>query len=234
MNLNFNINAQSFNTVGSSGEFSGYLTPDALMTYCQTRLQGIDSQVQKAFAEQQAMNQSTEMLGNLANSINLPASDLDLTTEQGFKDAFATAKQLQAAADSCQDAGTKQQLQAAADKVLAKLNTVLKDKEEPNCGFDTISAATSNSFIDEMYANKSGNYGGSVSGDDAKYTVDQFKGDTVDAIHNIQQNISSSAELSMINLQSLMSQRQEAIQLSTNLVQSLGDQCNKIADNVGK
>jgi hypothetical protein len=224
----------TFNTIGSSAEFNGYLTPDALMTYCQTRLQGIDSQVQKAFAEQQAMNQSTEMLGDLANSIKLPSTDLDLTKEDGFKDALAAGKQLKAAADSCQDPDTKQQLQAAADKVFAKLNNVLTDKEQPNCTFDTISATTSDSFVDEMYANKSGNYGGSVSGDDATYAIDTFKADTTDAIHNIQQSISSSAELSMINLQSLMSQRQEAIQLSTNLVQSLGDQCNKIADNVGK
>ncbi len=53
------------------------------------------------------------------------------------------------------------------------------------------------------------------------------------AVENIQKDLNSSTELSMINLQSLMSQRQEAIQLCTNLVQSLGDQVNKIAENVG-
>jgi hypothetical protein len=38
----------------------------------------------------------------------------------------------------------------------------------------------------------------------------------------------------MIGLQSLMSERQTAIQLTTNLVQSLGTQMNAIASNVGK
>ncbi len=47
-------------------------------------------------------------------------------------------------------------------------------------------------------------------------------------------DVNSGAELNMINLQSLMSQRQTAIQLTTNLVQSLGDQMNKVADNIGK
>ena len=35
----------------------------------------------------------------------------------------------------------------------------------------------------------------------------------------------------MVQLQSLMSQRQTAISLTTNLVQSLGDQEEKIAEN---
>ncbi|HEY5146312.1 MAG TPA: hypothetical protein VII82_06080 [Polyangiaceae bacterium] len=47
-------------------------------------------------------------------------------------------------------------------------------------------------------------------------------------------DLNSGSELQMVQLQSLMSQRQTAISLTTNLVQSLGDQENKIADNIGK
>jgi hypothetical protein len=47
-------------------------------------------------------------------------------------------------------------------------------------------------------------------------------------------DVGAGAELNMINLQSLMSQRQTAIQLTTNLVQSMGDQMNAIATNIGK
>ena len=49
----------------------------------------------------------------------------------------------------------------------------------------------------------------------------------------ISKDISSSAELDMIGLQSLMSQRQTAIQMTTNLVQSLGQQLNMIAQKIG-
>ena len=46
-------------------------------------------------------------------------------------------------------------------------------------------------------------------------------------------NLNSNSELGMVQIQSLMSQRQTAVSLTTNLVQSLGDQENKIADNIG-
>jgi hypothetical protein len=52
-------------------------------------------------------------------------------------------------------------------------------------------------------------------------------------IESMTKDINSGSELQMINLQSLMSQRQAAVQLTTNLVQSLGDQMNKIAANIG-
>jgi hypothetical protein len=48
-----------------------------------------------------------------------------------------------------------------------------------------------------------------------------------------QSDLNGGAELNMINLQAIMSQRQTAIQLTTNLVQALGDSSNKIAANIG-
>jgi hypothetical protein len=60
-------------------------------------------------------------------------------------------------------------------------------------------------------------------------------------VTNLQQNLknygnelNSDSEMSMINLQSLMSQRETAVQLTTNLVQSLGQQSQDIAKNVGQ
>jgi hypothetical protein len=46
--------------------------------------------------------------------------------------------------------------------------------------------------------------------------------------------ISKRADLNMVQLQSLMSQRQSALQICTNLVQALGDTTKQIAGNVGK
>lgn len=56
----------------------------------------------------------------------------------------------------------------------------------------------------------------------------------VQNLKNYGDGLNSDSEMSMINLQSLMSQRQTAIQLSTQLVQSLGDQSNSIVKNVGQ
>lgn len=49
----------------------------------------------------------------------------------------------------------------------------------------------------------------------------------------LSKDISSSAELDMIQLQSLMSQRQMAVQLCTNLMQSLNDTTKAIAQKIG-
>jgi hypothetical protein len=53
-------------------------------------------------------------------------------------------------------------------------------------------------------------------------------------LKNYAADLNSDSEMTMITLQSLMSQRQTAVQLTTNLVQSLGDQQNSIAKNIGQ
>lgn len=47
-------------------------------------------------------------------------------------------------------------------------------------------------------------------------------------------SLSHDAEIEMLNLQSLMSSRQQALQLCTNMVVALGDSAQRIASNVGK
>ena len=55
-----------------------------------------------------------------------------------------------------------------------------------------------------------------------------------DAVASIQQDVNHEGELEMIKLQSLMSQRQQALQMCTNLVQSLGQSAQQITANIGK
>jgi len=53
----------------------------------------------------------------------------------------------------------------------------------------------------------------------------------IDALVN---EIGKNGELNMIQLQSLMSQRQTAVQLSTNMIKSLSDSADAIVPNLGK
>jgi hypothetical protein len=53
-------------------------------------------------------------------------------------------------------------------------------------------------------------------------------------LKNYSADLNSNSEMTMITLQSLMSQRQTAIQLTTNLVQSVGDQASSISKNIGQ
>ena len=55
----------------------------------------------------------------------------------------------------------------------------------------------------------------------------------IDTVQGAVTDMNSNSEIQMISIQSLMSQRQTAVQLTTNIVQALGDQENKIADNIG-
>jgi hypothetical protein len=63
-------------------------------------------------------------------------------------------------------------------------------------------------------------------------SADEIEKTFVQRIKDITGEVSGGAELNMINLQSLMSQRQMAVQLSTNLVQTLGDMTNKVVANI--
>jgi hypothetical protein len=82
-----------------------------------------------------------------------------------------------------------------------------------------------------------------IDGDNPPYDKSGPKGDGILSASELQtytqnltdaaSDLNSNAELGMVHLQSLMSQRQMAVTLTTNLVQSLGDQENKIADNIG-
>src|ERR1700685_4647308 len=47
----------------------GYLTPQALMVYCQTRLQGIDSQVQTAMTAQQNSDWEQSQIGGILSTL---------------------------------------------------------------------------------------------------------------------------------------------------------------------
>jgi hypothetical protein len=66
-----------------------------------------------------------------------------------------------------------------------------------------------------------------------KATVAGFNALIGKRFEDMSANLGKDSELGMISLQSIMSQRQSAIQICTNLVQSFGDQMNKIAANIG-
>jgi len=68
---------------------------------------------------------------------------------------------------------------------------------------------------------------------DGKYLGSEVVG-TKSFLDGISKNLESGAQMDMIRLQSLMSSRQTAIQLSTNLVASLGESTKAIVTNIGR
>jgi hypothetical protein len=211
-----------------------YLTPDALMGYCESRLQGIDTQVQEAFAKQEMGNADATQLSNLAglDALSAPKDNLDLSTLDGFQKAWDAYKAIQATAQSIQDPATKQAVNNVAYQLQKTLTSALDDMLNPKTGDP--SQFKDDADVQNFFGGKFNSVGIKTGGTSQSIDTAGWQSLVTDAVKNVQQDLNSNSELSMINLQSLMSQRQEAIQVCTNLVQSMGDQCDKIAENVGK
>ncbi len=186
-----------------------FITPDTLMSYCSTRLRGIDDQVQAQFAKQQQANNESSTLNDL-----LGDAALKLPSDDQMSDSNNASAAIQAAYNAIEARAAKL---PDSDPMKQQLLDLANSLGGPNSSNVWVPNATT--FGDGT------NFKGC--------TAQQFKSLIIDKIGGIQKDINSDAELGMIQLQSLMSQRQQAIQICTNLVQSLGDQCNKIAENVG-
>jgi len=190
----------------------GYLTPDALMSYCASRLRGLDDQIQSAFAKQKLANDISGDLSALQQKLNTligGASSLKVV-HGGKAENDATIKDIaQTLLDAANNSKDPSVAKALADKARALVSVT---GSPPNCTF--------NRDQDVLLPEK-------------EYTSADLKSMTSDAVGEIQKDINSGSELSMINLQSLMSQRQSSVQMVTNMVQSLGDQMNKITSNIG-
>lgn len=195
-------------------QLNGYLTPDALMAYCSTRLRGLDDQMKEAFTKQQSANHDSSILSKLASSLGAPTTDLGVGGENDARNWFKTSAQ--AMLDAAKDVSDPS-VKAA---LIAKANLLYPTKDDGNGNFTLVENGT--------VGDGKGAYisSGTVS-------IATFKAMTGEAVAGIQKDLNSNTELSMINLQSLMSQRQSSVQLITNMVQSLGDQLNKIASNIG-
>jgi hypothetical protein len=168
-----------------------YLTPDALMSYCSTRLRGLDEQIQTGFEKQRSANEQSKVLGELNDSLGAGPSSGDWNQTELQNAMLVAAAKFDAAALRVPDPLKRQ-------------------------------------LIDQAWQCKL-----VAGGNQTTMSNEQYKKLTSDPVSNMQKDLNSGTELAMINLQSLMSQRQSAVQLVTNMVQSLGDQVNKIAANNG-
>jgi hypothetical protein len=176
--------------IAGPGDINGasplpYLTPDAMMVYCQTRLTSIDTQCSELMAKQQKTGRDQAALSDLTKFLT--------TFKQGFDDNANAITNMQAAYDSA------------------------------------INAVGPNSELGVKLTNDRANL---KAGGDNKIFAEEMES-LIAGVKGYQSNLNSDSELDMIHLQSLMSQRQTAIQLTTNIVQSLNDQVNKVVANIG-
>jgi hypothetical protein len=205
--------ASEVGTAASGGDGSVFLTPDVLLAYCQARLTSIDSQVRGAFGSQQLRNSETSAIQTALNALQENAGGVtnDATSCTAMEKALHDLiEQLKATDPGCPELG----------KLKQTYNNLVYTGTGPTSDLP---------YEDESL------YPPKHSGPLGDKTIDstEMQGFT-SSLQSCASDLNSSSELQMIQLQSLMSQRQTAIQLTTNLVQSLGDQAQKIAENVGR
>lgn len=180
-----------------ANEFS-FLTPEALMAFCETKIRGIDAQVQSAFLKQKARNDLSDKLSRLANLLS-PKSGND---SGGVK---------------AEDTQLKADIVAAFD--------------------DAIRAAGGDTGLAERLTQQKATFAASAvggskdnDGDVADWEIKAI----LDTVQSIQSDTNRAGELEMIQLQSLMSMRQQALQLCTNMVQSCGQMTLGIVQKIGQ
>jgi hypothetical protein len=190
-----------------------FLTPDALLAYCQSRLDSIDGQVRAAFSQQQLRNSESSAIQGVLQTFQ--ASSGGVTSDSQSCARMETAlhdliEKLKASDPGCPE--------------LPRLEQTYNDAVRSGTG-----PTSALPYEDE------GLYPPKQSGPEGDNTFSNTEMQTfISSLQGCASDLNSGSELQMIQLQSLMSQRQTAVQLTTNLVQSLGDQAQKIAENIGR
>ncbi len=194
-----------------SGSSSVYLTPDALMAYCQSRLDSIDGQIRTGLGLQQQRIQEGVGLQGVLETLQKYAGGTTsrqdcLEMEQSLRDQIDGLLK-----NDPSFPGLGRLMQAYNDLVFTGTGGIGDNPMKFYPGYPPAA--------------------GGHQGDALLNTTDMQN--VIAAVSGSVSDLNSGAELQMIKMQSLMSQRQTAVQLSTNLVQALGDQASKIAQNIG-
>lgn len=189
------------------------LTAEGLMLYLETRLNGLDEQINAVFTKQKKIEAIRKELMNLQNAL------ANMSEEKGTHGTKHDPQGWLGYADGSAPVGAKEGLSGHEKDLMTALAEI--DKLDPELG-----KAVRKSFSD-------GNGGGSLYYLDGQYTGEAVKA-AKEAVGNFVKQLESSAQMEMIQLQSTMSARQTAIQMSTNLISALHKGTDAIAANIGR
>jgi hypothetical protein len=198
------------------------MSPESLLLYCSSRLSSIDTTIQQYFKEQQTRNHDMQLAAKLMNVLTQGTWKDGHWGSEDFKNAGYPMVNLQDHADR-------------ANEIL----DIYRSAENPEVKARCEEAFKDLSGLDvKTYAS---NKDAKVSTDDIKKSAEAGAiphGKTeditkrLDSIKDVQSNASKSAELNMIQLQSLVSQRQLAIQLTTQLMQTAHEANKQVCTNI--
>lgn len=169
--------------------YTGAVTPEALMSYCASRIRSLDDQIQEHFERQKQFRGVIEPLNALSEKIGHWGST------SGYN------------ADN--DGG----------KEWEEIHTELANLKK--------SFPEGSPELARLEAFEKG-----LNAADDKIVLKEEATQLAQSLGDLSKDISSSAEMDMIKLQSVMSQRQSAVQICTNLISSLAESSKGISQNL--
>ena len=204
-------------TVVNPMDFTGNLSPDALMVYLSTRLNGLDDQINTIFNTQQQQQKVQSALAKIQ-------TELDRLDDKSDPNTLLTMPDL---ADPNASATADPNAPSAATQ------TPGTSEVEKNINNDIAEIAQIDPNLAQQMSQKLNEKGFVLFVQDGKYLSNEVTA-TKDYIQGLSKDIESRSQMNMIQLQSLMSSRQTAVQLSTNLISALGESSKAIAANIGR
>lgn len=201
----------------SAGHTSA-LTPESLLLYCSSRLEALDTNIKQYFDEQNRRNKAATDAGKAISIISgwdhVEGSDFLKDKPEHIANHTHKANELLALYRETDDPAVKNAC-AHAFKQVSGLD-IGPYASDPNRQVTT----------DEVQA--------SANAGQIKAIEAPAWNALVESIKTEQASISKSAEMNMIQLQSLVSQRQLAVQMTTQLMQTANDTLKQVVANLGK
>ncbi|HVH47516.1 MAG TPA: hypothetical protein VM925_34510 [Labilithrix sp.] len=191
------------------------LSVEGLLMYCSSRLESLDTTIKQYFTEQQDRNAG---IRDAAKLIAMLKEGSWNTGQKGGMEIVCNEGHLQNHANK-------------ANEILALWRSTSSPEVKKACetAFRTVSGLDINAYGDPSTSVDTIALRGAVTSIPA---VDPAGAATqIDAIKDVQASLSKSAEMNMIQLQSLVSQRQLAVQMTTQLLQVVHEGLKGIAAN---
>ena len=218
-----------------------YLTPDALMVYCQTRLQGIDAQVNTYMTQQQNINWEQNGIQSILNTISTDSANSG--NGSSGTSSIGGSTTCQDLEQQVEDLITQIQLRDPGCSQLPQLEALHDTIMAAGTGKYTVTNPDGSTVTHGYYCSSDKGPGEPPDGTTPPSGATGKQQSNIDpstltnitnTLSGINTSLGQDAQLGMIQVQSLMSDRTTAIQLTTNILQAFDDGTSKIVANVGQ
>jgi hypothetical protein len=200
-----NTSISSATNFASAG--SNALSPESLLLYCSSRLEAVDTNIKQYFAEQQKINKGMRDASKL----------IEIVRDGGWVNGQRSPEEIKVNPDLQKCHADK------ANEILALYRSSDSPEVRAACerAFKQISGLNIGDYGDDpAKVVTAQNIAEAVMMNQMPTVTKVERDQLVDSIKDTQSALSKNAEMNMIQLQSLVSQRQLAVQLTTQLMQS--------------